>query len=51
MCQLDMLVYSLLDEVAVLLVLRLGNDVPYKLLNAGVDVLLAVARHCRIFGR
>lgn len=43
MCQLDMLVHGLLYELAVLLVLGLGNDVCYKLLDAGVDVLLAVA--------
>lgn len=51
MCQLDMLVHSLLNKVTVVLVLCLGDNVPYELFDAGVDVLLVAARHCRIFDR
>lgn len=51
MCQLNVLVHRLLNELLVLLFLGLGDYVPYKLFDAGVDVLLVVARHCRIFAK
>jgi hypothetical protein len=38
----------LLHELAVLLPVRLWNDVPYQLLDASVDVSLGIARHGRI---
>lgn len=45
-----MLVQGLLDIVLLALCFCLGNDVPYELFDACVDVLLA-ARHGRIFAR
>lgn len=49
MGEFDVLIHSLLDKLYVLLLLRLGDDVPYELLDAGVNMLLVVARHGRIF--
>lgn len=41
--------YRLLHKFGVLLPSRLGDNVPYELLDSGVDVFLASARHGRIF--
>lgn len=49
MGEFDVLIHCLLDKLYVLLLLRLGDDVPYELLDAGVNMLLVVARHGRIF--
>lgn len=43
-----MVIDRLLHEFAVLLPVRLRDDVPYELLDAGVDVFLGIARHGRI---
>lgn len=48
MGQFYVVVDSLLHELAVLLPIRLRDDVPYQLLDAGVDVFLGIARHGRI---
>lgn len=48
MCKIDVLGYGLLDVFAILLLLRFGDDMSYELLDTGVNVLLAVARHGRI---
>lgn len=49
MGEFNVLVYRLLDELSIFLLVRLGDDVPYELLDAGVNVLLVVSRHGRIF--
>lgn len=41
--------YRLLHKLGILLPSRLGDNVPYELLDSGVDVFLASARHGRIF--
>lgn len=51
MRKLDVLVHRLLHKVGVLLPSRLGDDMPYELLDPGVDVFLASARHGRIFAQ
>lgn len=49
MGEFNVLVYCLLYELSVFLLVRLGNNMPYELLNAGINVFLAVTRHGRIF--
>lgn len=49
MSKLNVFVYRLLHKLGVLLPSRLGNNVPYELLDSSVDVFLASARHGRIF--
>lgn len=49
MSKLNVFVHRLLHKVGVLLPSRLWDDMPYELLNSGVDVFLASARHGRIF--
>lgn len=44
-----MLIDRLLDDISVLLSVCLRNDVPYKLLDAGLDMFLGIARHGCIF--
>ena len=48
MSQFYVVIDRLLHEVAVLLPICLWDDVPYQLLDAGVDVFLGIARHGRI---
>ena len=43
-----MVIDRLLHELAVLLPICLRDDMPYELLDAGVDVFLGIARHGRI---
>lgn len=49
MGKLYVLFYRLLHELGVLLPSSLGDNMPYELLDSGVDVFLASARHGRIF--
>lgn len=49
MGEFNVLLHCLLNESSVFLLIRLGEDVPYELLDAGVNMLLVVARHGRIF--
>lgn len=48
MGQFYVFIDRLLHELAVLEPVCLWDDVPYQLLNAGVDVFLGIARHGRI---
>lgn len=48
MSQFYVVIDRLLHEFAVLLPICLWDDVPYQLLDAGVDVFLGIARHGRI---
>lgn len=49
MRKFDVPVHRFLNKFPVFHFVRLRNDVPYELLDAGVNVFLAVARHGRIF--
>lgn len=46
-----MFIDRLLHELAVLVPICLWDEVPYQLLDAGVDVFLGIARHGRILTR
>lgn len=48
MSQFYVVIHRLLHEFAVLLPICLWDDVPYQLLDAGIDVFLGIARHGRI---
>lgn len=48
MSKLDVVVHRSLYKVGVLLPPRLGDDMSHELLDSGVDVFLARARHGRI---
>lgn len=49
MREFNVLVDCLLDVLSVFFFVRFGNNVPYELLDAGVNMFLVVARHGRIF--